>query len=186
MALVYVWAWLPSSINPDSHWCCHQQAGTGQVCILVSDLQGWCGRAVLSPVMRGVENLPDPLKGPRRPLLFVGNHTLFGMLDLPFLMMELYLRGHKVRGEQSKAAHAVSAMHSISVAPPHECHLKHRVWKAAVCMQTRWLFVHTRCIARHHSALLCACQCFNVFEQGLVGDMMVYGYKKCASVHWDR
>ena len=32
-----------------------------------------------------------------RGCLFVGNHTQFGMYDLPFLMYELYLRGHKVR-----------------------------------------------------------------------------------------
>ncbi|KAL0028357.1 hypothetical protein WJX77_001655 [Trebouxia sp. C0004] len=54
-------------------------------------------RALVAPVMKGVENLPDPL-GPRRPLLFIGNHTLIGLYDLPLLVHELYLRGYRVRG----------------------------------------------------------------------------------------
>lgn len=29
-------------------------------------------------------------------MLFVGNHTLMGLYDLPILMLELYLRGFKV------------------------------------------------------------------------------------------
>lgn len=48
--------------------------------------------------MLGTENLPDPLAQPRRPILFVGNHTLFGLYDLPMLMDQLYLRGFRVRG----------------------------------------------------------------------------------------
>eukprot|EP00884_Botryococcus_braunii_P010502 jgi/Botrbrau1/19453/Bobra.0338s0073.1 len=52
-------------------------------------------RAITSPVVEGTEHLPV---GPRRPLLFVGNHTLYGLYDLTFLMVELYLRGYKVRG----------------------------------------------------------------------------------------
>ncbi len=50
-------------------------------------------RAIMSPVVEGAEHLPV---GPRRPLLFVGNHTMYGLYDLPFLMVELYLRGYKV------------------------------------------------------------------------------------------
>ena len=34
-----------------------------------------CRRALVSPVVKGVENLPDPL-GPRRPLLFIGTSLL--------------------------------------------------------------------------------------------------------------
>ena len=40
-----------------------------------------------SPVFRGWENLPDD-----RPLLFVGNHTLGGVLDAPLLYAELWER----------------------------------------------------------------------------------------------
>lgn len=38
-----------------------------------------------------------------RPLLFVGNHTLYGLYDLPFIMMELYLRGYKVAAPSSRS-----------------------------------------------------------------------------------
>lgn len=50
----------------------------------------------MAPVVRGAENVPDGAVSDRA-CLFVGNHTLFGLYDLPFLMYELYLRGHKVR-----------------------------------------------------------------------------------------
>ena len=53
-------------------------------------------RSLLAPVVRGAENVPDGAVK-ERGCLFVGNHTQFGMYDLPFLMYELYLRGHKVR-----------------------------------------------------------------------------------------
>ena len=49
----------------------------------------------MAPVVRGAENIPDGVVSDRA-CLFVGNHTLFGLYDLPFLMQELYLRGHKV------------------------------------------------------------------------------------------
>jgi len=52
-------------------------------------------RTVVAPVVRGAENIPDGAVSDRA-YLFVGNHTRFGMYDLPFLMYELYLRGHKV------------------------------------------------------------------------------------------
>ena len=48
-------------------------------------------------MVRGAENLPSPL-GPKKPILFVGNHTLVGLYDLPFLVYELYLRGFRARG----------------------------------------------------------------------------------------
>lgn len=52
-------------------------------------------RTLISPVIRGAENVPDGAVK-ERGCLFVGNHTQFGLYDLPFLMYELYLRGHKV------------------------------------------------------------------------------------------
>jgi 1-acyl-sn-glycerol-3-phosphate acyltransferase len=52
-------------------------------------------RALVAPVVRGAENVPDGAVS-ERACLFVGNHTRFGLYDLPFLMYELYLRGHKV------------------------------------------------------------------------------------------
>lgn len=52
-------------------------------------------RTLLAPVVRGAENVPDGAVK-KRGCLFVGNHTQFGLYDLPFLMYELYLRGHKV------------------------------------------------------------------------------------------
>ncbi len=42
-------------------------------------------RYLASPVLSGLENIPAT-----RPLLFVGNHTLFGILDAPMLIAELY------------------------------------------------------------------------------------------------
>ncbi len=51
------------------------------------------------PVFHGLENIPS-----ERPLLFVGNHTLYGLIDIPLLFDELwtrrriYLRGLADRG----------------------------------------------------------------------------------------
>lgn len=46
------------------------------------------------PWMTGLENID-----PQRPTLFVGNHTLYGMLDVPLLSYEIYQRkGVYVRG----------------------------------------------------------------------------------------
>ncbi|KAK9916210.1 hypothetical protein WJX75_000066 [Coccomyxa subellipsoidea] len=59
-------------------------------------------RNLVAPVVRGAENVPDGAVSDRA-CLFVGNHTLFGLYDLPFLMYELYLRGHKVRGLAHRA-----------------------------------------------------------------------------------
>jgi 1-acyl-sn-glycerol-3-phosphate acyltransferase len=44
-------------------------------------------RAVAQPKFVGFDRIPDS-----RPLLFVGNHTVWGLLDIPFLFAELYER----------------------------------------------------------------------------------------------
>lgn len=48
-------------------------------------LQPW--RWMFRPVFHGLENIPD-----ERPLLFVGNHTLYGLIDIPLLFDELWHR----------------------------------------------------------------------------------------------
>lgn len=56
-------------------------------------------RELISPVVLGLEHLPDPLaEASQRPVLFVGNHQKMGLYDLPLLMYELYVRGYKVKG----------------------------------------------------------------------------------------
>ena len=52
-------------------------------------------RELISPVVHGVENLPSASET-SRPLLLVGNHARIGLYDMPFLIIELYLRGVKV------------------------------------------------------------------------------------------
>lgn len=52
-------------------------------------------REVISPVVHGIENLPSA-SSTSRPLLFVGNHARIGLYDMPYLIIELYLRGIKV------------------------------------------------------------------------------------------
>jgi len=70
-------------------------------------------RTLLAPVVRGAENVPDGAVK-ERGCLFVGNHTQFGLYDLPFLMYELYLRGHKVRRQCiSVGTHAVVPFHAV-------------------------------------------------------------------------
>jgi hypothetical protein len=59
-------------------------------------LEPW--RIVTSPLVSGAENLPDPNQEPRRPILFVGNHTIFGLYDSPLLVHELFMRGFRCRG----------------------------------------------------------------------------------------
>ncbi len=44
-------------------------------------------KALNSPFFLGMENVPED-----RPLLLVGNHTIYGMLDAPFLALELFER----------------------------------------------------------------------------------------------
>lgn len=60
-------------------------------------------RDIISPVLLGLENLPPPAlpaagAAAGRPLLFVGNHTQFGMYDMPLLFMEMYTRGYVLTG----------------------------------------------------------------------------------------
>ncbi|MCO5549045.1 hypothetical protein L7F22_002511 [Adiantum nelumboides] len=57
-------------------------------------LQPW--RFLTSPLVTGEENLPSPEL--QRPILFVGNHTMFGVYDTPLLFHELFLRGFRCRG----------------------------------------------------------------------------------------
>ncbi|KAH8963339.1 hypothetical protein BDL97_04G003500 [Sphagnum fallax] len=59
-------------------------------------LEPW--RILTSPLVTGTENLPNPGAVPRRPVLFVGNHTMFGIYDSPILVHELFLRGFRCRG----------------------------------------------------------------------------------------
>lgn len=63
-------------------------------------------RDIISPALHGLDNLPPPppppggasTAAPSRPLLFVGNHTQFGMYDMPLLFMEMYTRGYVLTG----------------------------------------------------------------------------------------
>jgi len=59
-------------------------------------LEPW--RILTSPLVSGTELLPNPESEPRRPILFVGNHTMFGIYDSPILVHELFTRGFRVRG----------------------------------------------------------------------------------------
>lgn len=54
----------------------------------------WPWQQLLKPSVTGWENIPK-----ERPLLFVGNHTLFGVLDAPLLWLALYReKGILLRG----------------------------------------------------------------------------------------
>jgi 1-acyl-sn-glycerol-3-phosphate acyltransferase len=51
-------------------------------------------RALLSPVSAGLESVP-----PEGPVLFAGNHSVYGLLDVPMLGLEIYEKsGRFVRG----------------------------------------------------------------------------------------
>ena len=52
----------------------------------------------IAPLSLGVENIPTRASLGNRPILFVGNHTQFGMYDMPLLFMELYVHGYKLTG----------------------------------------------------------------------------------------
>ena len=54
-------------------------------------------------MVRGLENLPSSTET-SRPLLLVGNHGRLGLYDLPFLVIELYLRRIKVPPSTGSAA----------------------------------------------------------------------------------
>ena len=43
-------------------------------------------RRITQPKVLGIDRIPD------RPALFVGNHTRYSFLDLPFMMTELWKR----------------------------------------------------------------------------------------------
>lgn len=47
-------------------------------------------RKQIALVVLGTQHLPDPLQAGGRPLLFVGNHTRFGLYDLPLLVRSNY------------------------------------------------------------------------------------------------
>lgn len=72
-----------------------RQALDGEFEGVLDMLAPW--RSLVSPQVYGEQHLPLDALG-HRPVLFVGNHTLFGLYDMPLLMLELYLRGIKARG----------------------------------------------------------------------------------------
>lgn len=103
----------------------------------VSKVKGVLCRALLAPVVRGAENVPDGAVK-ERGCLFVGNHTQFGMYDLPFLMYELYLRGHKVRRQQAQNS------------TPHPCYcrkiaMQHSSDGSRMWIMTYWLICTHAC-----------------------------------------
>jgi hypothetical protein len=51
----------------------------------------WLSPPQVSPKVLGARHLPDPLQAGARPLLFVGNHTRFGLYDLPLLVRPLLI-----------------------------------------------------------------------------------------------
>ena len=76
-------------------------------------LEPW--KLIASPAILGTKNLPDPIatwhgaggdggKAKPRPILFVGNHSGAGALDLPLLVHELHLRGYVARALAHPAA----------------------------------------------------------------------------------
>lgn len=72
----------------------------GQIERLVAALEPF--RRITQPKVYGIERLPDDGS------LLVGNHTIYGFLDLPFMMAEIWRRRHlKVRGLGEHAHYAV-------------------------------------------------------------------------------
>lgn len=64
---------------------------------------------VVQPEIIGIDNIPDD-----RGVLIVGNHTLYGLLDLPFAMTELWKRRHlTVRGLGEHAHYAVPVWRNL-------------------------------------------------------------------------
>lgn len=73
----------------DTEWA---QPSPAQMSLALASLAPW--KLLARPVFYGIDRIPD-----ERPLLFVGNHTLYGLLDAPFMAAELYeKRGMWLRG----------------------------------------------------------------------------------------
>lgn len=63
---------------------------------------GWL-RALTRPVFLGLDDIPDD-----RPLLFIGNHTMYGVIDVPQLYFGLYRhKGIVLRSTAEKAHYAI-------------------------------------------------------------------------------
>lgn len=63
-----------------------------QMRLAIAALAPW--KLLARPVFYGIDRIPE-----ERPMLFVGNHTLYGLLDAPFMAAELYeKRGIWLRG----------------------------------------------------------------------------------------
>jgi 1-acyl-sn-glycerol-3-phosphate acyltransferase len=68
-------------------------------------------RALTDPVFHGLEHVPE--KGP---MLLVGNHTIYGMLDLPLMVLELdRRRGVYARGLAEHAHFAIPGWRDLLV-----------------------------------------------------------------------
>src|SRR4051812_38211805 len=61
------------------------QPSPSQGAFALALLEPW--RRIVRPVFVGLETIPA-----ERPLLFGGNHTLYGVLDIPCMFAELYRR----------------------------------------------------------------------------------------------
>eukprot|EP01025_Chloroclados_australasicus_P031472 TRINITY_DN317_c2_g1_i2.p1 TRINITY_DN317_c2_g1~~TRINITY_DN317_c2_g1_i2.p1 ORF type:complete len:669 (-),score=69.40 TRINITY_DN317_c2_g1_i2:219-2225(-) len=55
-------------------------------------------RRVLSPVVIGLQNIPSPQTIGTRPIMFVGNHSMYGFLDTFLISLELKLYGIQTSG----------------------------------------------------------------------------------------
>jgi 1-acyl-sn-glycerol-3-phosphate acyltransferase len=71
---------IESSKSPD-----FVRPSAAEIKIAFQILKPW--RWLTNPVFRGMDRIPSD-----RPLLFVGNHTLYGLLDVPLLFRELYTK----------------------------------------------------------------------------------------------
>jgi hypothetical protein len=85
-------------------------------------------------VVLGARHLPDPLGAGARPLLFVGNHTRFGLYDLPLLVRPLPCQDHQLI--QTDIATAAWVMPLVSLTPAARFSiriLRHLATEAARC-----------------------------------------------------
>jgi hypothetical protein len=71
-----------------------------EIAALSALLEPW--RRITAPVFHGVERLPAG-----GPVLFVGNHTVYGMLDMPLMILELQRHGFWVRGLADRLHYAI-------------------------------------------------------------------------------